>query len=162
MKEFQFTTDVYRFHAALNRLCHGPNTWYNSGPAQKFILRQVKAMDYALVGPESRREHFAEKASYSARDEKGNCIVNDDMDIALLMLYAHMLYSGTSYPYALSEDAPSYPLLPLFFLAAKKNDFFPRSFGATKRVICLLTFHWGGKSFQTIFSAPMPSTPKTP
>ena len=101
-KEFQFTTDGYRLHAALNRLCQGSNSWYNSGPSQKFVLRQVKAMDYALVGDECRAQHFAEKASYTTRDAQGGPIVNEDMDIALLMLYGHMLYSGTSYSFALS------------------------------------------------------------
>lgn len=102
MKEFQFTTDAYRFHAALNRLCGSPNTWYNSGPSQKFILRQIKAMDYSLVSEGQRVKHFAEKASYTARDSEGHLVVNDDMDVALLTLYGHMLYAGANYAFALS------------------------------------------------------------
>lgn len=101
MKEYQFVTDAYRFHAALTRLCQGSNTWYNSGPSQKFILRQIKAMDYSLVSEDYRRKHFGEKGSYTSKDSKGNTIVNDDMDVALLVLYGHMLYAGTSFPYAL-------------------------------------------------------------
>jgi general transcription factor 3C polypeptide 3 (transcription factor C subunit 4) len=61
-------------------------------------------MDYALVDEESRKKFFTEKGSYSAQDEKGQLLVNDDMDIALLMLYGHILYAGTSYPYALSTS----------------------------------------------------------
>lgn len=66
-------------------------------------------MDYALVDEESRNKFFTEKGSYSAQNETGRLLVNDDMDIALLMLYGHILYAGTSYPYALSKsyDIPS-------------------------------------------------------
>lgn len=102
MKEHQFTTDAYRFHAALNRFCKLPNTWYNSGPSQKFILRQIKAMDYSLVSEDVRVRHFGEKASYTARDRNGRLMLNEDMDVALLVLYGHMLYSGTNYAFALS------------------------------------------------------------
>jgi general transcription factor 3C polypeptide 3 (transcription factor C subunit 4) len=88
--------------AALMRLCQSPISWYSSGPTQKYILRQIKAMDYALVDDESRKKYFGEKASYSAQDKTGQPVVNQDMDVALLMLYGHILYTGTSYPYALS------------------------------------------------------------
>jgi general transcription factor 3C polypeptide 3 (transcription factor C subunit 4) len=90
--------------AALTRLCQSPISWYCSGPTQKYILRQIKAMDYALVDEESRKKFFTEKGSYSAQDEKGQLLINDDMDVALLMLYGHILYAGTSYPYALSTS----------------------------------------------------------
>jgi general transcription factor 3C polypeptide 3 (transcription factor C subunit 4) len=88
--------------AALARLCQSPISWYSSGPTQKYMLRQIKAMDYALVDSEWQKTYFTEKGSYSAQDESGNPIINDDMDIAMLMLYGHILYSGTSYAYALS------------------------------------------------------------
>jgi general transcription factor 3C polypeptide 3 (transcription factor C subunit 4) len=89
--------------AAVTRLCQSPISWYSSGPTQKYILRQIKAMDYALVDEEARKRFFAERGSYSAVDDSGQSIVNDDMDVALLMLYGHILYAGTSYQYALSK-----------------------------------------------------------
>ena len=104
MKEYQFCTDAYRLFAAFHRVCHCPVSWYNSGPSQKYILRQIKAMDYSLVSEEYRQKHFGEKASYTARDEHGRPIINDDMDVALLMLYGHMLYVGTSYANAFSTS----------------------------------------------------------
>lgn len=88
--------------AAVTRMCQSPISWYSSGPTQKYMLRQIKAMDYALVDESRREKHFSEKGSYSAVDENGRAIVNKDMDIALLMLYGHILYIGTSYSYALS------------------------------------------------------------
>jgi general transcription factor 3C polypeptide 3 (transcription factor C subunit 4) len=60
-------------------------------------------MDYALVDEESRKKFFAEKGSYSVQDNAGHQMVNNDLDIGLLMLYGHILYAGTSYPYALSR-----------------------------------------------------------
>jgi general transcription factor 3C polypeptide 3 (transcription factor C subunit 4) len=102
MKDYQFTTDSYRMFAAVTRMCQSPISWYSSGPTQKYILRQIKAMDYALVDDSRRKKYFAEKGSYSAVDENGRAVINNDMDIALLMLYGHILYTGTSYSYALS------------------------------------------------------------
>jgi general transcription factor 3C polypeptide 3 (transcription factor C subunit 4) len=102
MKDYQFTTDTYRMFAALTRLCQSPISWYSSGPTQKYMLRQIKAMDYGLVDDDARRKYFSEKGSYSAQDESGRLIVNKDMDVALLMVYGHILYTGTSYAYALS------------------------------------------------------------
>lgn len=60
-------------------------------------------MDFALADEESREKYFAERPSYSALDKNGQLVINDDLDIALLMLYGHILYTGTSYIYALSK-----------------------------------------------------------
>jgi general transcription factor 3C polypeptide 3 (transcription factor C subunit 4) len=68
-------------------------------------------MDYALVDEVSRNKFFTEKGSYSAQNEKGQLLINDDMDVALLMLYGHILYAGTSYPYALSTSRAILPFL---------------------------------------------------
>ncbi|KAI9668670.1 MAG: transcription factor TFIIIC subunit tfc4 [Trizodia sp. TS-e1964] len=112
MKEYQFTTDTYRLYSALNRLCKTPVLWYNSPPSQKFILRQIKAMDFALVSETERKKRFEEKASYTAKDKDGNPVVNTEMDVALLMLYGHILYSGTSYAFALNYFLRAYALDP--------------------------------------------------
>lgn len=102
MTNFQFTTDSYRMFGALSKLMQAPMAWYCSGPSQKYMLRQIKAMDFVLVGKEQQRKMAPEKASYN-KDERGNPIVNDDLDISLLMLYGHMLAAGSSYSFALSE-----------------------------------------------------------
>lgn len=106
MKEFQFVTDGYRLFCAVNRLCDGANSWFNCGPSQKYVLRQLKAMDHSLVGQSQHRLSFQEKASYTTRDNEGNPIQASDMDLSLLMLYGYILYSGKSYSLALST-APS-------------------------------------------------------
>ncbi|KAF4625560.1 hypothetical protein G7Y89_g12606 [Cudoniella acicularis] len=113
MKEYQFTTDSYRIFSALTRVVKSPVSWYSSGPTQKFMLRQIRAMDYALVDEATREEkHFQEKGSYSVRDENGKQIVNVDLDISLLMLHGYILYTGASYSYALNYFLRAYALDP--------------------------------------------------
>lgn len=102
MKEYQFTTDGYRLFSALNRLCASDHSWYNCGPSQKYVLRQLKAVDFSLIGEARRQSLFQERASYSTKDSNGNHIQAEDMDVALLMLYGHILYAGKSYAYAVS------------------------------------------------------------
>ena len=104
MKEYQFVTDGYRLFSALNRLSDSENSWYNSGPSQKYILRQLKAVDFSLSGDARRKSLFQERASYTTKDENGNHIRAREMDVALLMLYGHILYAGKSYAYAVSTS----------------------------------------------------------
>lgn len=104
MREYQFVTDGYRLFAAFNRLSHSENSWYNCGPSQKYILRQLKAVDFSLLGDARRKSLFQERASYTTKDEKGNQIRAQEMDVVLLMLYGHILYAGKSYAYAVSTS----------------------------------------------------------
>ncbi|KAH8909961.1 TPR-like protein, partial [Coniochaeta sp. PMI_546] len=82
MRDYMPGTDSYRLFAAMVRLCQAPPSWYTSGPGQKFILRQIKLMD---------------KASVSEGD-----VNTSQLDVCLLTLYGHILYTSQSYPYALS------------------------------------------------------------
>ena len=104
MKEYQFVTDGYRLFSALNRLSDSENSWYNCGPSQKYILRQLKAVDFSLSGDARRKSLFQERASYSTKDDNGLQIRAQEMDVALLMLYGHILYAGKSYAYAISTS----------------------------------------------------------
>jgi hypothetical protein len=126
MKEYQFSTDSYRLFSGLNRLCNAPTSWYNSGPSQKFVLRQIKAMDFSLLGHEAGGSFFHEKASWSTKDENGNPVPAKDLDVALLMLYGHILYIGTSYSYALSKFHTSSIVVTDLRLTIKTRLFFPR------------------------------------
>ncbi|KAI4237344.1 MAG: hypothetical protein LQ349_001916 [Xanthoria aureola] len=112
MKEFQFVTDGYRLFCAVNRLCDGANNWFNCGPSQKYVLRQLKAMDHSLVGQSQHRLSFQEKASYTTRDNEGNPIQASDMDLSLLMLYGYILYLGKSYSLALNYFYRAFALAP--------------------------------------------------
>ncbi|KAL9030329.1 MAG: hypothetical protein Q9196_001541 [Gyalolechia fulgens] len=112
MKEFQFVTDGYRLFCTINRLCDGRNTWFNCGPTQKFVRRQIKAMDYSLVDQNQRRQLYQEKASYTTRDDEGRPISAGDMDLALLMLYGYMLYLGKSFALSLNYFFRAFALDP--------------------------------------------------
>ena len=107
MREYQFVTDGYRFFSALNRLCDSENSWFNCGPSQKYILRQLKAVDFSLNGKATSKRFSHERASYTTKDSNGNPIRADDMDVALLMLYGHVLYAGKSYANAVSKSIRS-------------------------------------------------------
>lgn len=103
MKEYQFVTDGYRLFSALNRLSDSDNGHFNSGPSQKFILRQVKAVDYSLISEPTRKSIFQDKPGYS-KDSSGDPILAAEMDVALLMLYGQILYAGRNFVFALSKQ----------------------------------------------------------
>ena len=106
IKEYQLITDGYRLFSALNRLCDTDNSWFNCSPSQKFILRQIKAVDFSLIGDSYRKSIFQERAGYS-RDNTGKLTQATDVDIVLLMLYGQILYAGKSFTFALSEHTAS-------------------------------------------------------
>ncbi|KAB5557985.1 hypothetical protein GE09DRAFT_1058070 [Coniochaeta sp. 2T2.1] len=84
MRDYMPGTDSYRLFAAMVRLCQAPPSWYTSGPGQKFILRQIKLMDKAATSPAD------------------GSVDPTQLDVCLLTLYGHILYTSQSYPYALS------------------------------------------------------------
>ncbi|KAL2135438.1 hypothetical protein VTI74DRAFT_8540 [Chaetomium olivicolor] len=107
MRDYMPGTDSYRMFSAMCRVCQTPVSWYTSGPAQKFILRQIKTMDNIVM----RREN----GDTSGRGADADIA----LDVALLTIYGHILFTTTSYTYALSYFAraasldPSNPLINL-------------------------------------------------
>lgn len=57
-RAYPYATDTFRLFGALNRLYHGEMSWYNAGPTQKYILRAIKHMDFALLNDEEDRAPF--------------------------------------------------------------------------------------------------------
>lgn len=100
MLQYQFVTDSYRLYAVLNRLCGRPNLWYNSGSSQKFILRQIKAVDFSLLG---EGFIFREKAAFTNKDQNGNPVKAEGMDIEMLLLYGQLLCAGGGHLEGLSK-----------------------------------------------------------
>ena len=84
------------------------------------MLRQIKAMDYTLPentaevrqGKAVRESIYQERASLSTKDEAGEAIPAEEMDVALLVLYGHILYSGSSFYPALNYFFRAYALDP--------------------------------------------------
>ncbi|OAA44907.1 Tetratricopeptide-like helical [Metarhizium rileyi] len=97
-------TDSYRMFALLSMLCQSPVSWYTSGPAQKYILRQIKAIDASHLAAAMRRGGTEES-------EEAGDTTRLDIDICLLMLYGHILFTSTSYSYSLG-----------YFLRARSLD----------------------------------------
>ncbi|KAJ3534831.1 hypothetical protein NM208_g7384 [Fusarium decemcellulare] len=91
-------SDSYRMFAMLSNLCQSPVSWYTSGPAQKYLLRQIKAMDDAYTEGTSK--------SISTGDTE------PALDACVLMLYGHILFTSTSYTYALGYFLRSRALDP--------------------------------------------------
>ncbi|KAM5456860.1 transcription factor TFIIIC subunit tfc4 [Microsporum audouinii] len=119
MKEYQFVTDVYRLFVTLSRVCGNPQrSLFHSSPSMKFILRQVKAIDYSLPPDpsspfkRSRESIFQERASLTTKDAEGELIPAEEMDVALLVLYGHILYAGNSFTNALNYFFRAYALDP--------------------------------------------------
>lgn len=100
---YQFVTDGYHLFAALHRLCDSDNDWFNSSPSQKYLLRQLKAVDFSFLKEGKKKPLFQERASYTTKDSSGKPLLAEDLDVALLMLYGHILYAGKSYSHAISR-----------------------------------------------------------
>ncbi len=99
MRDRQFDSDPFRMFAALCRLCPSPASWYASGPVQKYMLRQIKLMDRALVsggGEDSEEEE--------TKANGGRVYPSKELDVTLLVLYGHILFVSNSFTYALSES----------------------------------------------------------
>lgn len=86
----------------------------------KFMLRQIKAIDYTLPDDplrptqtrRTRASVFQERATLTTKDASGQPIPAEDMDIPLLVLYGHILYAGTSFTNALNYFFRAYALAP--------------------------------------------------
>ncbi|KAI1327834.1 hypothetical protein F5Y16DRAFT_370410 [Xylariaceae sp. FL0255] len=102
LKTKQYETDPFRLFSALCRLCPSPASWYASGPVQKFMMRQIKLMDQALMS----KEH-----SGPEDDEAKRTYTSKELDATLLALYGHILFVSNSFTYALN-----------YFLRARSID----------------------------------------
>lgn len=102
MKEFQFTTDAYRMFSIFSRLVQSPVIFFNEAASQKFLLRQIRAMDYNLVSEKERKKrHWDNRAYFHSKDADGNVIRNKDLDLSLLMTFGYVLSTSGSQVIAL-------------------------------------------------------------
>ncbi|KAI0552879.1 hypothetical protein F4679DRAFT_532720 [Xylaria curta] len=108
MRDRQFDSDPFRMFAALCRLCPSPASWYASGPVQKYMLRQIKLMDRALVSGEGEDSGEEEET----RATGGRTYPSKELDVTLLVLYGHILFISNSFTYALNYFLRAYSLDP--------------------------------------------------
>ncbi|KAL2124409.1 hypothetical protein VTJ04DRAFT_774 [Mycothermus thermophilus] len=122
MRDYMPGTDSYRMFSAMCRVCQSPVSWYTSGPAQKFILRQIKTMDNIVMRAREEGEGQDTGSSGNGNGNSSSSGGNNNniaLDVALLTIYGHILFTTTSYTYALSYFAraasldPTNPLINL-------------------------------------------------
>jgi general transcription factor 3C polypeptide 3 (transcription factor C subunit 4) len=115
IKAYPFQTDTFRLYSILNRACRGTLTWYNAGPEQKFLLRQVKMMDFSLLTDEQRKaldkQGFQTDREAASKNE-GNPFGLERHDPALLALYGHVMLVGASYGNALAYYFRAFAMVP--------------------------------------------------
>lgn len=120
IKTFGYSANAYTFYTIAHHAYSSifPRTIYNNGPSQKFMLRQLKSIDWAVMSPEARELcSFAdlEKKLYARREEEhvafGEPLPEKHLPSAL-SAYAHMLMSGGSYSIALSYYHRAYMITP--------------------------------------------------
>ncbi|KAI6598929.1 hypothetical protein MCOR08_006065 [Pyricularia oryzae] len=140
-----FVTDGYKMFAALTRVCQTSPTWYQSGPSQKFMLRQIRQMDEILAAKAKEEEDGFGAASNQGSQPPGPSAETQmvpataaaaqpgptGVDAVLLVLYGCILFASTSYQYALA-----------YFLRARTVD--PDN-PAINLVIGLAYIHWALK-----------------
>lgn len=107
MRDYMPGTDSYRMFSAMCRVCQTPVSWYTSGPAQKFILRQIKTMDN-IVMKRGGGNRPGGQGQGDGQDQGADIA----LDVALLTIYGHILFTTTSYTYALSYFARAASLDP--------------------------------------------------
>lgn len=115
IKTYPYQTDVYRLHSVLHRACKGPLMWYNAGPEQKFLLRQIKAMDFALL-PEAKKKEVIENQEFDRQTISGRSEGNPhnvtEHDPALLALYGHIMLVAGSVSNALAYYFRAFAIVP--------------------------------------------------
>lgn len=116
ISEYSHSSTTYQLFAAVNRLFAGSSNWFNSGPTQKFILRSVKALDYALLDVDSRARYSftgTERSSYTHGGKKDANPHNlPDLDPAVLALYGHIMAAAQSWTSALNYYLRVFSLVP--------------------------------------------------
>jgi general transcription factor 3C polypeptide 3 (transcription factor C subunit 4) len=118
MKDYQFVTETYHLFAISSYFSRDRRkSLFHSAPSQKFLLRHVKAIDFtipqdsdsAAVRPSDFRQ---ERPILHTKDEHGEPIPAKEMDVALLALYGHLLYTGNSFTNALNYLFRAFALDP--------------------------------------------------
>lgn len=104
MTSYQFETDAYRLFSAISKLHKAPTQWYSASPTQKYILRQIRALDASITNQMSGRQKPS-RAALTTTEEMNKPASTTREDVTLLILYGHILAVGGSHTYALSKHS---------------------------------------------------------
>ena len=111
-----FAAGPYQLFAAVNRLFTGSASWFNSGPTQKFMLRAIKAMDFAILDPDQRAKFTFTTTEISTYTARGSRLPNhaglEELDPGLLTLYGHILAAAQTWSSALNYYLRAFAIEP--------------------------------------------------
>jgi general transcription factor 3C polypeptide 3 (transcription factor C subunit 4) len=111
-----YAVDSHRLFSLANRMLRSRLSWYASGPEQKYLMRRVKDMDYALMSPAQRK-----KADFTLTEitrvtqsgtNDGNAPGFENHSASLLALYGHMMLAQGSCASSLAYYYRAYALVP--------------------------------------------------
>lgn len=105
MINHQFRTDVYRLFAAAFLILPQGYAKFKDGANQKFFLRQIKALDKALLGRD-----IPGASALTAKNPDGTTFIPESHDPMLFALYGHVLTGGRGFISALSYYSRGYGL----------------------------------------------------
>ncbi len=102
MRKYPFAGEPFELLNTISSITSGSHSWYNAGPNQKFILRQIRLVEGTLLCPQ--RPPDAE-AGITAHGDA-------ELNPAAIATYGHILSMSGSYPNALYYYFRVYALQP--------------------------------------------------
>jgi general transcription factor 3C polypeptide 3 (transcription factor C subunit 4) len=115
-KKYEHATDTFRLPSAASRALHGNPDVFRGGPEQKFWMRQVKIMDFALLDEKSRNTFQFTDGNRVKWTENGKSDGNPyglkELDPELYALYGHQMNVSGSPLTALNYYFRAYSLKP--------------------------------------------------
>ncbi|KAF2399821.1 hypothetical protein EJ06DRAFT_477529 [Trichodelitschia bisporula] len=109
VRQHSFASEAWQLFSTINRFCRSKTGFFNSGPEQKFVMRQVKGMDYLLLDDKNRNTWLFTDGE---RVKWGEVDGPPKHDPALLALYGHMMFVAGTYTTALNYYFRAYTLRP--------------------------------------------------
>lgn len=107
MTSFQFMSEAYNLFTGAVTISKNGLEVFHHNANQKYLLRQIKAMDQAITGKKR-----VGAANLTGSNENGEKFVPKETDVGLIMLYGHILASGRSYISALNYYTRAYAQMP--------------------------------------------------
>ncbi|KAF2730259.1 TPR-like protein [Polyplosphaeria fusca] len=115
MKTYPFSTDMFRLYSDVSRMCL-TSDGFSSSVALKYLMRYIKATDYAMLLPDQRQLY-----NFQGDDNttwffhavtSGMIDKVKDHDPALFALFGHAIAAGGSHNTALNYYFRAYALTP--------------------------------------------------
>ncbi|KAF2459561.1 hypothetical protein BDY21DRAFT_192664 [Lineolata rhizophorae] len=116
IRRFSHSPDSFRLYTSAIRHNLAESSKINLGPSQKFILRHLKAADFAVLNSEQRNMFeftSIERSSWTNRGTTdGNPSKLKELDPTVIVCYGHILAHSGAYPSALNYYFRAFALTP--------------------------------------------------